>query len=253
MKFIKILLILSSFALIIQCNGESGTSPNEENQPSVMIRFLGHSSFEFVTSDSLHIITDPFGGTISQYYYTPVDLKADIVTISHSHADHSQTASVQGSPHIIKVAECDTIGSLIIEGYMSEHGKWNGAYQGSNIIFVYRIGDIKIVHLGENRNVTEPEILSAINDADVLIAPVGEIASISFEELNALVRENSIHTVIPSHYSLSTDNRYYGSSTVDEFVEALPQGIQVVYKDSLKVISDMPDQVVVMNAIYSKL
>jgi L-ascorbate metabolism protein UlaG (beta-lactamase superfamily) len=250
----RIMLVILISMILFRCDKDSSAGPEGDNleKPAFVIEFLGHSSLRLITSDSLEIITDPFGNSIPGFYTQPDSLVADIVTISHSHADHNQSRGIEGDPVIIKTAETDTIGPLIIEGYLSEHGKWNGASMGSNIIFVFRIGDAKIVHLGENRAVTEPEILAAIQDADVLIAPVGEIASLSVEELDQLIRDTGSGTVIPTHCSLSESNRYYGSSTADEYVASLSPDVPVIHLESLDVFSDMPRQVAVLTPVYAK-
>ncbi|MBN1780507.1 MBL fold metallo-hydrolase [bacterium] len=255
MKWILRGFVVVMALILVQCDKDSGTSPRQGeilSAPDIRISFIGHSSFLFTIGDSLRIVTDPYGASITAFYMKPDSLTADIVTVSHAHADHAQVRTVEGDPMVIREAGADTLGSVIIQGYLSEHGDWNGADMGANIIFVFQIGDVKIVHLGENRNVTEEDILSAINQADVLIAPTGQIASISFGELSALVGNCGIRTVIPSHFSPTAANRYYGSSTVQEYVNSLSPETVVVFSDELNVVPNMPEQVVVLSSEYMR-
>ena len=63
------------------------------------IYWLGHSCFLIKLASGIKIITDPyqpqaFSGAIK---YLPVEEAADIVTISHHHADHNFSQGVTGA------------------------------------------------------------------------------------------------------------------------------------------------------------
>ena len=246
------ILFLSLF--LIQCDKDSGTNPVDTPQEFVHMEYPGHSSFLMTTSDSLRIVTDPFGNSIQAYYNVPDSIVADYATVSHRHADHVNFKGIVGDP--IKLMQADTtyqVGNMTIRGYLSSHGDLGASKMGSNIIFVYQLGDIKIVHLGENAMVADQTILDAISDADVMIIPTGQIASIKFEEIEELKALTHPKTIIPSHYSTNPENLYYyGTSTLEEFVDQLPVGTLVEYGDSLEITADMPEQVFCMNPQYAK-
>lgn len=54
------------------------------------IQWLGHSSFRILGSKS--VITDPFG----EIGLCFPEVRADIVTVSHGHYDHSAVEAVKG-------------------------------------------------------------------------------------------------------------------------------------------------------------
>lgn len=256
MKQLK-LVLLSTLVLIsgYRCSKDSGISPEENTRDPEVIRmeYLGHSSFIMTFGDTLTIVTDPFGNSIPQFYTTPDSVEADYVTISHQHADHISMKGMIGDPTIFQKADTTyQLGDISIRGYLSAHGDWNGSNMGTNIIFVFQTPTIKLVHMGENGPLEDETILNAISDADVLIVPTGETASLSFEEIHALVQTTRARTIIPSHYSLSATKRYYGSSTVEEFVESLPEGTVVNQGDDLDIMQDMPEQVILLNPKYAK-
>ena len=61
------------------------------------IRYLGHSAF-LITSDSgVKIVTDPYVPNERIKLAAPNET-ADIVTMSHSHGDHSNIMAVKGNP-----------------------------------------------------------------------------------------------------------------------------------------------------------
>ena len=255
MKYVRsFLFILLLSVFLIQCDKDSGTSPVDNTpQEFVHMEYLGHSCFLMTTSDSLRIVTDPFGSSIQALYDIPDSVVADYATISHRHADHVNFKGIIGDP--VRLDKADTtyqVGNLTIRGYLSSHGDWGTSKMGSNIIFVYKLNDIKIVHLGENAMVADSTILNAISDADVMIIPTGQTASIKFDEIEELKTITHPKTIIPSHYSTDAENRYYDSSTVEEFVDQLPVGTAVQYGDSLEIMADMPEQVFCINPQYAK-
>ncbi len=67
------------------------------------IKFLGHACFLITSSSGVRIITDPyepgsFGGQIG---YGPITEEADMVLVSHDHADHNYVQEVAGNPIMV--------------------------------------------------------------------------------------------------------------------------------------------------------
>ncbi len=57
----------------------------------MLIKWYGHAAFRITTAQGVNIIIDPyesggFGGAVS---YGPITDPADIVLVSHEHADHN--------------------------------------------------------------------------------------------------------------------------------------------------------------------
>ncbi|MCD6358885.1 MAG: MBL fold metallo-hydrolase, partial [Dehalococcoidia bacterium] len=100
------------------------------------IKWLGHASFLITSDDGTKIITDPYvvGDGIS---YGEIRELADIVTISHQHADHSNAAAVRGNPQVITKPEKKKVKGINIKGVASYHDKSSGKERGDNIIFCF--------------------------------------------------------------------------------------------------------------------
>lgn len=210
----------------------------------MLIRYLGHSSFYLLASDGSRIVTDPYGSHPS-FLTFPKGIEADLMTISHAHADHTATDRVGGQPIIIRDSTAAAVGQVTVTGYPALHGEYQGA-MAPNVIFVFECGEVKLVHLGELGKIDSADTLAAIADADVMFVPIGVVGAMAYDQLADLIEQTRARTVIPQHFSLSADQRWYGLGTVDEFLAAMPEDWPVKYEDELSVASGMPRQIVVL-------
>lgn len=188
----------------------------------VTLVYFGQSYFEIISCKGIKIITDPSTVHMQGRRITG---EADIVIASHNHEDHTNYSLISNYSLKVPPGTTDEIifGDVKIEGYNSEHGYMNNVPMGPNTIYIFTIGDIRIAHLGENRAVTEEEILAALQDVDVLLAPVGEIASMSIPEVFELADRVDAAVVIPHHYRYSSTDKFYGSTTIDAFMSQVPE------------------------------
>jgi len=217
--------------------------PTSQASP-ISLRYLGHSSFYLLASDGSRIVTDPYGN-YPPFLTFPEGIEADLITISHAHADHTATGSVSGEAIVVREPTTTTIGQVKITGYPALHGEYQGTMV-PNIIFVFEFGGVKIVHLGELGKIESADTLEAITDADVMLVPVGVVASMSHDQIQELIEQTRARTIIPQHFSLSAAQRWYELGTVDEFLAAMPQDWLVRYEDELSVTTGMPREIVVL-------
>lgn len=210
----------------------------------MLLSYLGHSSFYVLGSDGSRIVSDPYG-SYPPFLVFPKDVEADLITISHSHADHTATSKVSGRPPIIRDATTTTVREMKVTGYPALHGEYQGT-MAPNVIFVFECGGVKVVHLGELGQINSADTLEAIADADVMLVPIGVVGAMPYDQLQSLIEQTRARTVIPQHFSLSADRRWYGLGTVDEFLAAMPVDWPVKYEDELRVTPGMPRQIVVM-------
>ena len=134
-----------------------------------------------------------------------------------------------------------------ITGYKGDHGLVNGKTEMENTVFVFEIGGVKIVHLGAAGVVTQSDILAAMEDADVIIVDImGDAAHPLKDELDQLLERN-VRTIIPTHYSFDGQPRYYGSATLEEFLQIIPSDLPIVKQGStLQITANMPKQLVIL-------
>src|SRR3972149_6663906 len=66
------------------------------------IQWLGDASFLLPSDSGTRIITDPYTPGAFGLDYAPVAAEADVVTVSHEHADPNDVAGVKGKPQIVR-------------------------------------------------------------------------------------------------------------------------------------------------------
>jgi hypothetical protein len=100
------------------------------------ITWHGHASFLITTAKGIKIITDPYepGAFGGELLYDPVSDEADIVTVSHDHADHNYVQGLPGKPQVIKEAGRHVIKGIVVEGFSAFHDASQGSQRGANII-----------------------------------------------------------------------------------------------------------------------
>lgn len=178
------------------------------------LEWLGHAMFQIETSDGTRIVTDPYSDKTG--YFKPV-VEADIVTISHRHHDHSNTGLITGTPQIIDTPGRFVIGSVIIEGILSYHDEVKGEKRGENIIFMYRIDGLVIVHMGDYGQPITKEQLEALSGIDILLIPVGGTYTLDYEQAAKIIGLVKPKIAIPMHYK--TKDCFIDIDPVDRFLQ----------------------------------
>ena len=145
------------------------------------IRWYGQSAF--LLSGEKTVMIDPFGplgeqaaarGIVFEYpAIEPVD--ADLLLITHEHADHSAAELATGSPTVIR-STAGTFDSPVgeVAAVASEHDDVAGTTRGPNTIFRFSLDGLRVCHLGDlGQPALRPEQVAAIGEVDVLFVPSG--------------------------------------------------------------------------------
>lgn len=182
------------------------------------VKFLGHACF-LIETQNKKILTDPYepqsyGGAVA---YTPIEESVDIVTVSHSHADHSGTSSLKGNPIIKDTEKEENFEGIKIKGLKSFHDEKGGLLRGQNIIFVIESEGLKIAHLGDLGAIPSQDILDELKNVDVLLIPVGGVFTIDYKKATQLIDLINPKIVIPMHYK--TERLGFDIDRVDKFLE----------------------------------
>jgi L-ascorbate metabolism protein UlaG (beta-lactamase superfamily) len=167
----------------------------------MIIRWLGHAAFLLETQKGVRIITDPFepGSYSGAVGYPEIKEKADIVSISHNHPDHSWM-KVPGKPKYIKAPGTYPLEGLTVVGFQTHHDRHGGKDRGDNVLFRYDIDKIRIVHTGDLGHLLDDELREKIGRIDIVMMPVGGLYTLGPEEQEDFIRSITPRVVIPMHY-----------------------------------------------------
>ena len=111
------------------------------------ITWLGHSCFRITDRGQATVVCDPYDS--EHVGYSPLKLKADIVTISHESPSHSYLKAVKGDPFVINGPGEYEIGGVFITGLRTNHRKKKEGAIPANTLYLIDYNGINIVHLGD--------------------------------------------------------------------------------------------------------
>lgn len=171
------------------------------------VKWLGHASMLMTSGDGLRVVTDPYTPGAFGLDYAPIDVEADIVTLSHDHADHNNVSAVKGNPNVVKGSGVYNVKSVAFQGIDCYHDDSSGSQRGGNTIFCFSLDGIRVCHLGDLGHPLRPEDQAQIgpvdllaSPADVLLIPVGGNFTIDASVAAETCRRLNPKVVIPMHY-----------------------------------------------------
>jgi len=181
------------------------------------ITWLGHACFRLKGSDAV-VLTDPCP---PEYGYNIGKLTANIVTVSHQHKDHNYVEAASGARVISGPGEYEFGGVLII-GMPTFHDDTKGEERGKNTVFLIKIDDIAICHLGDLGHQLTSQQAELLGNVDVLLIPVGGVYTIDAAMAAKVVRQLEPRYVIPMHYKTPAEKAKI--EPVDRFLKEMGAG-----------------------------
>lgn len=209
------------------------------------ITYFGHASFK-IKGKNATVVTDPFDPKTGLKF---PKVEADIVSVTHSHFDHSATDLVQGEPFIVSGPGEYEVKGVEIIGVASFHDNKKGEERGNNTIFNFKIDKMNIAHLGDlGQDSLTTEQVEEIGNVDILLIPVGGYYTIDASVASKIVSQLEPKIIIPMHY-LDPDSTIKELSSVDSFLKEMgKEGIEPVQKLTIA-FDKLPEetQIVVMS------
>ncbi|MEP7166614.1 MAG: MBL fold metallo-hydrolase [Candidatus Woesebacteria bacterium] len=208
------------------------------------ITYLGHSSFRLKGKQGI-VVTDPYDKSVGFSYPSTT---ADIVTVSHGHADHSNSGAVKPTPtrekpFLIHAAGEYEISGISVFGYPAFHDDDSGKERGRNIVYTIIIDGVTIAHLGDLGHTLSDSFIEKLGTVDVLLCPVGGKFTIDSKAAVDIIQEIEPSYVIPMHYKTEAhDPKGFGElQTLADFEKEF--GVTVEPVKSLTVVAgSMPEQ-----------
>jgi len=210
-------------------------------------KWFNVSCFLITTEKGVRSITDPY-----QYNYKPADPPpeyegdrppvaeiADVVTISHPHADHSYVWSITGLPQLYNGGANAEIKGVKFSGVATLHDNYGAPggvpMRGPNGLIGIEVDGIKIWHMGDFglQKKLYDEQLAKMVKADILMTPWDMPEAIQNEVLSQLKPK----VVFPMHHVRVNDymRSFKGftdytqkTSEVEFTAKSLPSEMQVI-------------------------
>jgi L-ascorbate metabolism protein UlaG (beta-lactamase superfamily) len=166
----------------------------------VELTFNGHACVTLRSADGRVILMDPyqpgaFGGRIS---HAAITERADIVTVSHYHVDHSHVTDAMGDPAIVDASA--RAAGLSFVGRPTYHDRERGARMGMTTMIVVEIDGLRVAHLGDIGCELTPDDVSALGRVDVLLWPVGGTYTLGPEDAAGVLDALKPRLAIPLHF-----------------------------------------------------
>jgi len=160
------------------------------------ITWYGHACFR-LRDKGATFVTDPYDQSIG---YTLPKIRADIVTVSHDHADHNYVSGIKGAPKVVDGPGEYEIKGVFITGIATFHDRKKGAQRGRNTVFLLEFNGLTICHLGDLGHIPTQAQVEALSDVDVLLIPVGGVSTIGAPQAAEVISLLEPKIVIPMHY-----------------------------------------------------
>jgi L-ascorbate metabolism protein UlaG (beta-lactamase superfamily) len=163
------------------------------------IQYLGHAAFRLRGREGI-VVTDPYERSTGRDIGRP---NAHIVTTSHAHPGHSNTAAVRPIRERLFVASGPgeyEIGGVLLTGIRTFHDKQRGAQHGANTVFVVHLDDIAFCHLGDLGHELNAQHVEDIGNIDVLFVPISGDSTITLAEVVGVIAQLEPRIVIPMHF-----------------------------------------------------
>jgi L-ascorbate metabolism protein UlaG (beta-lactamase superfamily) len=198
------------------------------------VKWYGHAAFLITTDQGIKIITDPyepgaFGGGIA---YGPIPDQADIVLVSHDHADHNYVQGIKGKPQVVKGTGSHKARNLEFKGIAAYHDGRKGSERGQNTIFCFSVDGVKVCHLGDLGHVLSDAEAKQIGPVDLLLMPVGGVYTIDPAQATQTAQKLSPKIVIPMHYK--TPHCGFPLAQVEDFTSG-KAGVKTARGDEVEI------------------
>jgi len=185
------------------------------------VTWHGHSCFTLTDSTDRTIVIDPFDETVG---YGRLRLFADALLVTHNHFDHNFRQGVK--PRLKDLDQVQSSGTytvgggLQVTGIPSAHDKEGGEINGPNTIYMFVMGGLRCVHLGDLGTPALTDFQKKmIGKVDVLFIPVGGVTTLDADEAKHVIDELKPSVVFPMHFG---NLRFFRFDPVEKFTALFP-------------------------------
>lgn len=155
------------------------------------LTWYGHSCFGLDLGPGGSVIFDPYSPGSVPGVELPHALEADLVLCSHQHGDHNAADRVKltGRKPAFRLTLLDSF-----------HDPDQGAKRGANKIALVEYAGFRAVHLGDQGCPLNRAQIDALQNADLLLIPVGGFFTIGPDEAAEIIGQLKPRVTVPMHY-----------------------------------------------------
>jgi L-ascorbate metabolism protein UlaG (beta-lactamase superfamily) len=178
------------------------------------IKHLAHAAFLITAANGTKIVTDPYAKAPGMDHQA-ISETADVVTVSHEHGDHNNTAAVKGNPQVLR-ADAEVKG-IKFRAVAASHDAQGGSQRGKNAIFCFTVDGINICHCGDLGHELTADQVKDIGKVDVLLIPTGGFFTIDAKTAAKVADQVKAKVIIPMHYN--TEKMSFPVAGVEDFIQ----------------------------------
>jgi L-ascorbate metabolism protein UlaG (beta-lactamase superfamily) len=170
-----------------------------------LLMWVGQACFVMQSGETT-IVTDPVPARLG---YSIAQVDAQIVTMSHNHADHTYLEMVKGEPIVLRGLSEDgkdwipvdkTEKGVRVKMFPTYHDDTEGAKRGKNNLTLFEIRGLRILHTGDLGHMLDDKTIEAIGRVDILLICVGGYYTIDADQARALIEKIKPRVAVPMHY-----------------------------------------------------
>ena len=161
------------------------------------ITWYGNSCFRITERNFATVVTDPFDSAVAGY--TPLKLKAEIVTVSSNDLSHNNISVVKGNPFVIEGPGEYERGGVFLTGIQTTPLKSENK-ELLNTIYVLDYGSITDLHLCQTNMVPSQTMIEELGNINIALVPVGAGGGLNASKAAEVISMLEPNIVIPMHY-----------------------------------------------------
>ena len=187
--------------------GHVGAQDAAKENRTVTIEYIAHACFRVTSPSGKQVLLDPYASRVWLGYDFPPDIRADAVLISHPHYDHDG-GEAMGKPVpwppktlVLRQPGTNQIGDILVIGYAGKHADpWGKEFGQINTIWLLKVADLRIVHLGDNGPLRD-DTIRELGRVDVLMISIdSQFHILKADQIAAIRSRLSPAILIPMHY-----------------------------------------------------
>jgi len=165
------------------------------------INWYGHSCFKISGRGTSTVVCDPYDSEIVGY--TPLKMKADIVTVSHESPSHNALKSIKGDAYMVDGPGEYEVGGVFVTGLSTDKRKKNGKDYPVNTLYLIDYFGINIAHLGDMMYVPTQTEVESLGPVHIALVPIGGGGALNATKASEVISLFEPNIVIPMHYATS--------------------------------------------------